>query len=91
MAQDQSYRETQRYKDAVAAFLHEAAQDPTLVEPVRQAKTTIDGSAAGGTSDSIASTSKVPYSSVYHQTLAGYVEQLTCQFRRHIHIGNFTN
>ncbi|KAK9898892.1 hypothetical protein P389DRAFT_193907 [Cystobasidium minutum MCA 4210] len=76
MASVQSYRETARYKNAVAAFLREASQDPTLVEPVPQAKATIDGSAASA-GDPVASTSKVPYSLVYHQTLASYVEQLT--------------
>lgn len=78
MAQEQAYRDTQRYKDAVAAFLREASKDPTLVQPVQQAKATIDGSAAGGPPAPVASTSKVPYSLVYHQTLAGYVEELSC-------------
>lgn len=77
-----AYRNTQRYKDAVAAFLREASKDPTLVQPVPQAKTTIDGSAAGGPSAPVASTSKVPYSLVYHQTLAGYVDQLSSQSTR---------
>lgn len=75
-----SYRDTQRYKDAVAAFLRQASQDPTLVEPVPQAKATIDGSAASA-GEPVASTSKLPYSLVYHQTLASYVEQLSCQYR----------
>jgi hypothetical protein len=79
MAQEQACRHTQRYKDAVAAFLREASKDPTLVQPVQQAKATIDGSAAGAPTGPVASTSKVPYSLVYHQTLAAYVEQLSCQ------------
>lgn len=82
MAFSQEYMDTQRYKDAVAAFLREAAKDPTLVQPVQQAKTTVNGAAAAATenSNTVASTSKVPYSLIYHQTLAVYVRQLSSQF-----------
>lgn len=77
MEDSEAYRDTQRYKDAVAAFLREASKDPTLVEPVQQAKTTVEGSAASSSSNDIPSLNKVSYSLVYHQTLAGYVQQLT--------------
>lgn len=79
MAGMQDYKSTQRYRAAMAAFLREASKDPTLVQPVGQAKSTVDGAAEAGPSEPASSTGRVPYSLVYHQTLAGYVEELSSQ------------
>jgi hypothetical protein len=81
MATDTSYRTTQRYRHAVAAFLREASQDPTLVAPVAQAKATIGDSAAKEQSGgNVAGLSNTPYSLIYHETLADYVQQLSGVF-----------